>query len=105
MSGKLTKKQKATEIYFNEADPVATVKTYHTKLVNSIRKQAAISPETVIITDELDQGGIIAELPKAQLICFCAPEYSGSRKQAASERAKELYARQKGIHRKKESII
>lgn len=74
MSGKLTKKQKVTEIYFNEADPVATVKTYHTKLVNSIRKQAEISPKAVIITDELDQGGIIAELPKAQLICFCAPD-------------------------------
>lgn len=104
MQKKLTKKQKSTEIYFNEADPLVTIRTYHTKLVNSIRKQAAVTPDRVIITDELDQGGIIAELPVEQFICYCAPVYSGERKAAASARAKEQYEIRKCINRKDDVI-
>ena len=40
----LKKKQKTTEIYFNEADDITTISTYNTKLKNRLKQFAKECP-------------------------------------------------------------
>ena len=88
----MRKKDKFTQIYFNEADPTMEIDTYNTVLKHRLRKFADQYPELCRIT-EIDEGRMSVEIDKRRCSLRLTAPYSEERKQAASE-----LARQTGIH-------
>lgn len=89
----LTKKQKVTEAYYNEKDPVAEVHTHDTNLKKRMRKFAEKYPELCQLTEDDGQGGLRFEIDKSRISIRLTTPYSEDRRKAASELAK-----QRGIH-------
>ena len=85
----LTKKQKATEVYYNAKDPVAEVYTHDTALKKRMRKFAAQYPELCQLTDDDGQGGLRFEIDKSRISIRLTAPYSEDRRKAASELAKK----------------
>ena len=54
----LTKKQKTTIIYFDEASPIIEVQTHNTDLKNRLTTYATKYPELCRQTDDDEQGGL-----------------------------------------------
>ena len=48
----LTKKQKVTELYFNEKDSITEIYTHNTKLKKRLKEYAAKNPELCQQTDD-----------------------------------------------------
>lgn len=84
----LTKKQKVTELYFNEKDSIAEIYTHNTKLKKRLLKYAAQFPELCQQTDNDEQGGLRFEIDKARVSIRLTAPYSEERKAKASETAK-----------------
>lgn len=91
----LTKKQKVTEVYYNEKDPVAEVHTHDTNLKKRMRKFAEKYPELCQLTEDDGQGGLRFEIDKSRISIRLTAPYSEDRRKAASELAKK-----RGIHTK-----
>lgn len=91
----LTKKQKVTEVYYNEKDPIAEVHTHDTNLKKRMRKFAEKYPELCKQTDDDGQGGLRFEIDKSRISIRLTAPYSDDRRKAASELAKK-----RGIHTK-----
>ena len=89
------KKQKVTEVYYNEKDPVAEVHTHDTNLKKRMRKFAEKYPERCRQTDDDGQGGLRCEIDRSRIGIRLAAPYSDDRRKAASELAKK-----RGIHTK-----
>ena len=89
----LTKKQKVTEVYYNEKDPIAEVHTHDTNLKKRMRKFAEKYPELCQLTEEDGQGGLRFEIDKSRISIRLTAPYSEDRRKAASELAKK-----RGIH-------
>lgn len=91
----LTKKQKVTEVYYNEKDPIAEVHTHNTNLKKRMRKFAEKYPELCQLTEDDGQGGLRFEIDKSRISIRLTAPYSEDRRKAASELAKK-----RGIHTK-----
>ena len=89
----LTKKQKVTEVYYNEKDPIAEVHTHDTYLKKRMRKFAEKYPELCQLTEDDGQGGLRFEIDKSRISIRLTAPYSEDRRKAASELAKK-----RGIH-------
>ena len=84
----LTKKQKITEYYFNEADHIAEVYTHNTALKRRLLAYAEKHPELCQLTDDDDQGGLRFEIDKHRIGLRITEPYTEERRAAASELAK-----------------
>ena len=89
----LTKKQKVTEVYYNEKDSIAEVHTHDTNLKKRMRKFAERYPELCQLTEDDGQGGLRFEIDKSRISIRLTAPYSEDRRKAASELAKK-----RGIH-------
>ena len=85
----LTKKQKTTDLYYNEKDPLAEVYTHDTNLKKRLRKYAAKYPELCKQTDDDGQGGLRFEIAKERISVRLTAPYSQERRDAASKLAKK----------------
>ena len=85
----LTKKQKVTELYFNENDAITEVYTHNTDLKKRLLAYAAKFPELCQQTDDDGQGGLRFEIAKVRISIRLTAPYSQERRDAASKLAKE----------------
>ena len=88
----LTKKQKATMIYFDEQSRIIEVQTHNTDLKKRLTAFAAKYPQCCRQTDDDEQGGLTFEIEKGRLSFRLTAPYSEERRRAASE-----YARRNGL--------
>ena len=91
----LTKKQKATVIYFDEHRRMIEVQTHNTDLKKRLTAFAAKYPQCCRQTDDDEQGGLTFEIEKGRLSFRLTAPYSEKRRKAASKQAK-----QNGVHKK-----
>ena len=84
----LTKKQKITELYFNEKDAITEVYTHNTELKKRLIIYAAKYPELCKQTDDDGQGGLRFEIAKERISIRLTAPYSQERRDAASKLAK-----------------
>lgn len=85
----LTKKQKVTELYFNENDAITEVYTHNTALKNRLLAYAAKYPELCKQTDDNGQGGLRFEIDKRRISIRLTAPYSQERREAASKLARK----------------
>ena len=88
----LRKKDKFTQIYFNEADPMMEIDTYNTDLKRKLRKFAEEFPDLCRIT-EIDEGRMSVEIDKTRCSFKLTAPYSEERKRQLRESGKA-----QGIH-------
>ena len=84
----LSKKQKATNIYFNEDSPIIEVCTYNTDLKNRLTKYAAQYPSECKLIDDDKMGCMTFEISKGRFGFKLTAPYSEERRKAAGELAK-----------------
>ena len=85
----LTKKQKITELFFNEKDNYAEVYTHNTNLKKRLLAYAEKYPELFIQTDDDEQGGLRFKIDKRRVSVRLTAPYSQERRDAASKLAKK----------------
>ena len=85
----LTKKQKVTELYFDERDEIAEIHTHNTELKKRLAAYAQKYPKLCKQTDADEQGGVRYEIDKHRISIHLIPPYSNARRKAASEYAKQ----------------
>ena len=85
----LTKKQKVTELFFNENDAITEVYTHNTELKKRLAAYATKYPELCQQTDDDGQGGLRFEIAKVRISIRLTAPYSQERRDAASKLAKE----------------
>ena len=85
----LSKKQKATNIYFNEADSMIEVGTYNTALKNRLTEYAGKYPSECRLIDDDGNGCLTFEVSKGRFSFKLTAPYSEERRKAASELAKK----------------
>ena len=88
----MRKKDKFTQIYFNEADSMTEIDTYNADLKRRLRSFAAAYPDLCRIVEE-DDGRMSAVIDKHRFGFKLTAPYSEERKQAIREAGKA-----KGIH-------
>ena len=85
----LTKKQKVTELYFNEKDSYTEIYTHNTDLKKRLLAYAEKYPELCKQTDDDEQGGLRFEIDKSRISIRLTAPYSQERREAASQLAKK----------------
>jgi len=85
----LSKKQKATNIYFNEADSMIEICTYNTALKNRLTEYAGKYPSECRLIDNDENGCLTFEIKKGRLSFKLTAPYSDERRRAASDLAKK----------------
>ena len=85
----LTKKQKVTEVYFNERDAFAEIYTHNTDLKKRLLAYAKEYPELCQLTEDDEQGGLRFEIDKSRISIRLTAPYTEDRRRAASELAKK----------------
>ena len=85
----LTKKQKITVIYIEEASDMIEVQTHNTNLKRRLRDFAKKHPQCCRQTDDDEQGGLTFEIKKGRLRFRLPAPSSEERRQAASDWAKK----------------
>ena len=85
----LTKKQKVTELYFNEKDSYTEVYTHNIDLKKRLLAYAEKYPELCQQTDDDEQGGLRFEIDKSRISIRLTAPYSQERREAASQLAKK----------------
>ena len=85
----LTKKQKMTELYFNENDAITEVYTHNTEIKKRLIAYASKYPELCKQTDDNGQGGLRFEIDKRRISIRLTAPYSKERRDAASKLAKK----------------
>lgn len=85
----LTKKQKATNIYFTEADNLIEVCNYNTDLKNRLTMYAAKYPDLCRVVDDDVLGCMTFEVQKGRFGFKLTAPYSEERKKVASRLAKQ----------------
>ena len=85
----LKKKQKETVFFFNEADPMAEIKTYNTDLKNRLTAYAEKYPELCRLTDDDGFGGLIFEIDKRRIGIRLTAPYSDERREKARVNGKQ----------------
>ena len=97
----LTKKQKVTELYFDERDEIAEIHTHNTELKKRLAAYAKKYPKLCKLADDDEQGGVRYEIDKHCISIHLIHPYSNARRKAASEYAKQnskLQNTQQGGH-------
>ena len=84
----LTKRQKTTCIYFDEASKTVEIQTHNTALKKRLAKYAAAYPDLCRQTDDGEQGGLTFEIDRSRFAVRLTAPYSDTSRQAASELAK-----------------
>ena len=84
----LTKKQKVTELYFNENDAITEVYTHNTELKKRLLAYAAKFPELCKQTDDNGQGGLRFEIDNSRISIRLTAPYSEERREKARTQAK-----------------
>lgn len=95
----LTKKQKATNIYFNEADNLVEVCTYNTDLKNRLSKYAAKYPDQCRVVDDDGLGSMTFDVQKGRFGFKLTAPYSEERRKVARELAKKHTENLKAIEK------
>ena len=85
----LSKKQKTTNIYFNEDSPIIEVCTYNTSLKNRLSEYAGKYPSECQLVDDDENGCLTYEIRKGRFGFKLNAPYSAERRKAASELAKK----------------
>ena len=85
----LSKKQKATTVYFNEASPIIEVCTYNTPLKNRLADYAAKYPTECKQVDDDENGCLTFEIKKGRFGFKLTAPYSEERRRAASNLVKK----------------
>ena len=85
----MKKKDKVTEIYFNEADSIMYGRTYNTKLKKQLRQLTVDYPDQCKISIDADTDMIEFEINKNRLTFRINPELSAERKRRLSAEAKK----------------
>ena len=85
----LSKKQKATNIYFNEADSMIEVCTYNTALKNRLAEYAGKYPSECRLIDDAGNGCLTVEVSKGRCGFKRTAPSDENRRKAASELAKK----------------
>ena len=84
----LPKKQKVTNIYFNEADSMIEVCTYNTALKKRLTEFAGKYPSESRLIDDDGNGCLTFEVSKGRFGFKLTTPYDENRRKAASELAK-----------------
>ena len=85
----LHKRDKTTEIFFDEANPMVEIRTHNTDLEKRLTAYAAEYPELCRLTDEdVETGYKCFEIAKRRFSIRLTAPYSEARRKAASEAAK-----------------
>ena len=92
----LSKKQKTTNIYFNEADNMIEVCTYNTDLKNRLTRYAMQYPSECRLIDDDENGCLTFEIRKGRFCFKLTAPYSEERRKAAGELAKKENLRRNG---------
>ena len=85
----LTKKQKTTKIFFDEASTFITVSTYNTDLKKRLTAYSKNHPSLCKQTDDTEDGDLSFEIEKGRFCVRLTEPYSDERRSAASEYAKK----------------
>ena len=85
----LTKRQKTTCIYFDEASKAVEIQTHNTALKNRLTQYAVVYPDLCRQTDDDEQGGLTFEIDRRRFAVRLTAPYSNERRKAASELAKK----------------
>ena len=85
----LSKKQKVTELFFNEKDSYTEVYTHNTKLKKRLLAYAEKYPELCQQTDDDEHGGLRFEIAKERISIRLTAPYSQERRDSTSRFAKE----------------
>lgn len=86
----LKKKQKTTEIYFNEADDITTISTYNTKLKNRLKQFAKECPDLCKLVSEDELGCLVFEINKDSFTFRCMKPPSDEKREKAREQMNKL---------------
>ena len=86
----LKKKQKTTEIYFNEADDITTISTYNTKLKNRLEQFAKECPELCKLVSEDELGCLAFEVNKDSFTFRCMKPPSDEKREKARGQMNKL---------------
>lgn len=89
MKTDLSKKQKATNIYFSEADSIIEVCPYNTALKNRLTEYAGKYPSECRLIDDDKNGCLTFEIKKGRFCFKLTAPYSKERRKAASDLAKK----------------
>ena len=86
----LTKKEKTTDIYFDEKDPIIHIRTHNTDLKNRLLAYSRRYPKVCKVTENDEETGCMSfEIEKGRFSFRLTAPYSDERRKAASEAAKE----------------
>ena len=92
----LSKKQKATNIYFNEDSSIIEVCTYNTNLKNRLTKYAGQYPGECRLIDDDENGCLTFEINKGRFGFKLTAPYSQGRRKAAGQLAKKENLKRNG---------
>lgn len=81
----IKKKDKTTEIYFNEKDSIVEIRTYNTDLKNRLTAYAKEYPTHCRMTDDDECGCLTFEIDKRRFSVRLTKPYTDQRKQSARE--------------------
>lgn len=79
------KKDKTTEIWFNEADRLVEIRTYNTDLKNRLSAYAAEYPDLCRLTDDDECGCLSFEIDKQRFSVRLTKPYTEQRRQSARD--------------------
>ena len=85
----LTKKEKVTEIFYNERDSIAEIYTHNTALKKRLLAYAEQYPQLCRQTDDNGHGGLRFEIDKRRISIHLTPPPSPERREASSQWAKK----------------
>lgn len=95
----LKKRDKTTEIYFDEANPNVEIRTHNTDLKKRLTAYAHRYPDLCKLTDEdKEQGYKVFKIRKGRFSIRLTAPYSEERRRAASEAAKKIGIAEKNDH-------
>ena len=81
----IKKKDKTTEIYFNEKDNIVEIRTYNTDLKNRLTAYAKDYPTLCRLTDDDECGRLTFEIEKQRFSVRLTKPYTEQRRQSARE--------------------
>ena len=85
----ISKKNKTTNIYFNEADDMVEVCTYNTSLKNRLTDYAEKYPSECKLIDDDENGCLTFEIKKGRFGFKLTAPYNEERRKAASDLAQK----------------
>ena len=86
----LKKKQKTTEIYFNEADDITTISTFNTKLKNRLLEFSKECPELCKLVSDDELGCLVFEINKESFTFRCMKPPSDKKREKARAQMNKL---------------